>query len=130
MRSLSLEFEASPDFCNDYDNFYQDEIKESDLTFWIDPLDGSKGFSTGHTHQLSCNIGVSLKNRPRLGIIHKLFPEFPTEGYSKTYIGVPESGLFTIDCYTYETGETAASKLKYVPPFDCRDGLNTFYFKP
>lgn len=41
---LSEEFNVAAD-TNAKDDFYSDELREEDLTFWVDPLDGSKGFS-------------------------------------------------------------------------------------
>ena len=42
---LSVEFDESPDFKEGENIFNSDEVNEEDLTFWVDPLDGSKGFS-------------------------------------------------------------------------------------
>lgn len=88
------------------------------MTIWIDPLDGSKGFTEGHIHHLTCIIGVSIKNRPRLGIIHKPFSDWPHTGCGRTIVGVPESGLFTIDLITDSYGNAIPSEHRYVPPFD------------
>jgi 3'-phosphoadenosine 5'-phosphosulfate (PAPS) 3'-phosphatase len=81
---------------------YQNEIDESQLTFWIDPLDGSSGLAEGHTEHLTSIIGVSFNKRPLLGIVHKPFTAEIREnstgsGIGRTYIGLAESGLFTID---------------------------------
>jgi 3'-phosphoadenosine 5'-phosphosulfate (PAPS) 3'-phosphatase len=79
------------------------------LTFWVDPLDGSSGLAQGHTEHLTCIIGISYKKRPLLGIVHKPFVEDTTDSnnskslsdslssVARTYVGLPESGLFTID---------------------------------
>lgn len=91
---------------------------EEDLTVWIDPLDGTKGFTEGHIHHITCIIGISVKNRPRLGIIHKPFSSFPFPGCGRTYVGVPESGLFAIDLITDSYGDMISSNPKYIPPFE------------
>lgn len=45
------------------------------------------------------NLGVSIKGRPRIGVIHK--PYFTPNGdLSKTYLGSIECGLFTSE-YNY-----------------------------
>ena len=87
-------------------NFYQE-----DMQLWIDPLDGTKSFSSGKTEctttligktkiNESLIIGVSIKGRPRIGVIHK--PFFNKNGtLSKSYIGSIECGLFTSE-YSYE----------------------------
>ena len=56
-------------------NFYEfpDEVIEDDMVIWIDPLDGTKGFTEGHIHHITSLIGVAVNNRPRIGIIHKPF---------------------------------------------------------
>ncbi len=56
-------------------NFYEfpDEFYEEEMVIWIDPLDGTKGFTEGHLHHVTSMIGVSVKMRPRIGIIHKPF---------------------------------------------------------
>jgi 3'-phosphoadenosine 5'-phosphosulfate (PAPS) 3'-phosphatase len=72
---------------------FQNEVKEDDLTFWVDPLDGSSGLAEGHTEHLTCIIGVAVQNRPLLGIVHK---PFAGSAISKTYVGLPETGLFAI----------------------------------
>ncbi len=77
------------------------------MTFWVDPLDGSSGLTQGHTEHLTCIIGVSLFGRPILGVVHKPFIEETSTHTShtvdsltstgRTYVGLAESGLFTID---------------------------------
>jgi len=89
--------EEYPDVKEAFNGFYGYDIDEEELTFWIDPLDGSKGFTEGHIHHLTCIIGVSVRNRPRLGIVHKPFNTYPYHGCGRTYVGIPESGLFTVD---------------------------------
>ena len=54
---------------------FSNEVAEEDLTFWVDPLDGSSGLAEGHTEHLTCIIGVSLNKRPLLGVVHKPFAE-------------------------------------------------------
>ena len=75
----------------------------------MDPFDGSSGLAKGHLEHLTCLIGVSIQNRPRLGIIHKPFSSSPYPGCERIYIGVPESGLFTIDSFTNNDGEKVNS---------------------
>jgi 3'-phosphoadenosine 5'-phosphosulfate (PAPS) 3'-phosphatase len=66
------------------------------MQLWVDPLDGTKSFSTGGTEYVTSLIGVSIKGRPRIGVIHK--PYLSSDGlHSKTYLGSIECGLFTIE---------------------------------
>lgn len=43
-------------------NFYEfpDEVAEDDMVIWIDPLDGTKGFTEGHLHHITSLIGVAV----------------------------------------------------------------------
>ena len=43
------------------DSGFQNEVNEEDLTFWVDPLDGSSGLAEGHTEHLTCIIGISVQ---------------------------------------------------------------------
>jgi 3'-phosphoadenosine 5'-phosphosulfate (PAPS) 3'-phosphatase len=52
---------------------FPDEVVEDDMVIWIDPLDGTSGFTEGHVHHITSLIGVAVNNRPRIGIIHKPF---------------------------------------------------------
>jgi 3'-phosphoadenosine 5'-phosphosulfate (PAPS) 3'-phosphatase len=118
MKTISPEFYIAPDVKNAFEGFYDEEVNQKDVTLWVDPLDGTKGLTEGHNHHVSCMIGVSIKNRPRLGIIHKPFSTFPFPGCGRTYVGIPESGLFTIDLITDSFGEMISTTPKYVPPFE------------
>ena len=95
---------------------FQNEVNEEDLTFWVDPLDGSSGLTEGHTEHLTCIIGLAVQNRPLMGIVHK---PFTSNNSAKTFLGLPESGLFTIT--TSSNGGASGSTLaSYEPPF-CRN---------
>jgi len=79
-------------------NFYEfpNEFYEDEMVIWIDPLDGTKGFTEGHLHHITSLIGVAVNMRPRIGIIHKPFyNEFYQQG--RTYFGTPECGIFIKD---------------------------------
>eukprot|EP00349_Pseudokeronopsis_sp_Brazil_P000450 CAMPEP_0202962806 /NCGR_PEP_ID=MMETSP1396-20130829/6856_1 /ASSEMBLY_ACC=CAM_ASM_000872 /TAXON_ID= /ORGANISM="Pseudokeronopsis sp., Strain Brazil" /LENGTH=121 /DNA_ID=CAMNT_0049683583 /DNA_START=199 /DNA_END=564 /DNA_ORIENTATION=+ len=75
---------------------FPDEIIEDDMVIWIDPLDGTKGFTEGHTHHITSLIGVAINKRPRIGIIHKPFYN-KQYGQGRTYFGTPECGVFVKD---------------------------------
>lgn len=66
------------------------------MVIWIDPLDGTKGFTEGHLHHITSLIGVTVKQRPRIGIIHKPFYN-QFYHYGRTYFGTPECGIFIKD---------------------------------
>ena len=79
------------------DSSFSNEVAEEDLTFWIDPLDGSSGLAEGHTEHLTTIVGVSIKGRPLLGVIHKPYIEQDSALEGRTYVGLPKSGLFIIN---------------------------------
>lgn len=53
-----------------------------------------------------------------MGIVHKPFSTFPYPGCERTYIGVPESGLFALDSYIDSSGQRIIKKPTYLPPFE------------
>lgn len=66
------------------------------MVIWIDPLDGTKGFTEGYLNHITSMIGVSINNKAKIGIIHK---PFFNQKYSlgRTYFGTPDCGLFVLD---------------------------------
>lgn len=50
---------------------FENDVAEEDVAFWIDPIDGSKGLAEGHTGHVTSLIGVTVKGRPKFGIVHK-----------------------------------------------------------
>ena len=79
-------------------NFFEfpDEFYEEDMVIWIDPLDGTKGFTEGHLNHITSMIGVTINGRPRIGIIHKPFYKQNLR-QGRTYFGTPECGIFIKD---------------------------------
>eukprot|EP00347_Sterkiella_histriomuscorum_P005289 403357170 len=77
-------------------------INQEDLTFWIDPLDGTRAFKNGKTDSVTSIIGVSVKGKPKIGILHQPFYK-TIHGIkeSKTYLGSIETGVFYSDIKDY-----------------------------
>ena len=102
-------------------NYYEfpDQFFEDEMVIWIDPLDGTKGFTEGHLNHITCCVGVSIKGRPRIGVIHK---PFYLQGLKqgRTYFGTPECGIFIKDKFTPELNVKATS----MPPFPSEDALD------
>ncbi len=112
-------------------NFYQEDVK-----LWVDPLDGTKSFSSGKTEYCTTLIGVSIAGRPRIGVIHK--PYFSSkdaeEELSKTYLGSIECGLFTSE-YNYAHTDDNDSRhihrnFSYCDPFNQDPIFNPKTFEP
>lgn len=56
------------------------EFETSDLTFWIDPMDGTRSFVEKNYHECSVLIGITVNSRPVAGIIHQPFDGVTTLG--------------------------------------------------
>mmetsp|Transcript_40396 Transcript_40396/g.29101 ORF Transcript_40396/g.29101 Transcript_40396/m.29101 type:complete len:250 (+) Transcript_40396:405-1154(+) len=88
---------GGPEYYNTSNNMmFEDEFYEEDMTIWIDPLDGTKGFTEGHLAHITGMIGVSVNQRPKIGVIHKPFYNAAYR-QGRTYFGTPETGVFIKD---------------------------------
>ena len=94
----SLNGEKASDADLNFFNF-PDEVPEDDMVIWIDPLDGTQGFTEGHYHHITSLIGVAINNRPRIGVIHKPFYNTMYK-FGRTYFGTPECGVFIKDKFS------------------------------
>jgi 3'-phosphoadenosine 5'-phosphosulfate (PAPS) 3'-phosphatase len=93
---------------------YQDEVSLSDVAIWIDPIDGTKDFIKGDVKNVTNMIGITVKDRPKFGIIHKPFlSQQPSQ--QRTYVGSVESGLFYFD---HSTSSFTTSSPVYMAPFE------------
>lgn len=103
-------------------DFLDDEVNEEDLSFWIDPLDGTGGFVQGHTEHVTCNIGIAVKGKPLFGVIGKPFVE-GTSRLSQTYVGGLNIGLHKITGFEVRPWSrkrnvhTIYSMPRYILPF-------------
>jgi len=94
--ALNPKFQNASDVTRGKEEKFLDEVEEESLTFWVDPLDGSSGLAEGHTEHLTCIMGVSIKDRPLFGVVHKPFSSNPEQKSGRTYIGLPDTGLFKV----------------------------------
>lgn len=85
-----------------------------DVCVWVDPIDGSTSFREDRLENVTNIIGVTIKGRPKFGVITKPFFE---ENLGRVYIGNLESGLFQYD--TNYTDESTSQPM-YVKPFSWR----------
>lgn len=72
------------------------------MTFWIDPLDGTRAFKDGKIGNVTCIIGVSVNGKPKIGVLHQ--PFYTTSWgikESKTYLGSIETGCFYSEIRDY-----------------------------
>ena len=60
---------------------------------WIDPIDATSAFDQD-LKQITTMIGISIKGRPKAGVIHVPFHSLE---FGRTFVGTPESGLFRYD---------------------------------
>ena len=65
----------SKHYINELDYTIDDfvEFNTKDAVVWIDPLDGTKDFVSGNLPSVTVLIGLAIKNRSRLGIVHNPF---------------------------------------------------------
>ena len=103
-------------------NFYEfpDEFFEEDMTIWIDPLDGTRGFTEGHLNHITSMIGVAVNGRPRIGIIHKPFYKQQLR-QGRTYFGTPECGIFIKDKFPKKLQRL--QRITSMTPFPTEDSI-------
>ena len=107
-------------------SYGKDEIQDSlfetfstkDAVVWIDPLDGTSDFVKGTYSAVTVLIGLSIKDKSRIGIVHSPYSvEDPSVG--KTIFGTGEQGAFKL---VYNKDMSEAEQLARVPeylePFD------------
>ena len=66
-------------------------LRMEDLVVWVDPLDGTREYTSGHKDHVTTMIGVSHKGRPVGGVIHQPFPQGLT---GRTIWGLVGLGAF------------------------------------
>lgn len=124
-------FLEAADVKRGFDDVFNNDVTERDLTFWVDPLDGSKGLVEGHVHHLTTIIGICIKNRPLFGVVHKPFGCDPLSYNSgKTFIGLPQSGLFTVLQNLSTDFENFENYTKYVPAFTREEDIDKHLYRP
>ena len=103
-------------------NFYEfpDELFEEDMVIWIDPLDGTKGFTEGHMNHITAMIGVAVSGRPRIGVIHKPFYKQGLK-QGRTYFGTPECGIFVKDKFPMQLKRL--QRVTPLMPFPTEDAI-------
>lgn len=83
-----------------------------DIAVWIDPIDGKKALADGDLEHVTNLIGITVRGRPKVGVMHKPFSKKRAE--TRTYVGSVEAGLFYFD---HGVTDFSTSKPNYVPPF-------------
>jgi 3'(2'), 5'-bisphosphate nucleotidase len=65
------------------------DITNSEITIFIDPIDGTKSLIKKNYYPVTTLIGLCLNNKPYLGFIHFVF-----SNENKTYFNFPGKGIF------------------------------------
>lgn len=109
-------------------NYYEfpDEFYEDEMEIWIDPLDGTKGFTEGHMSHITSLIGVSIRGRPRIGIIHKPYYNENLQ-MGRTYFGTPECGVFMRD--TFGRPVKQLRSVSIINPFPQEESIDPVDYK-
>jgi len=101
---------------------FEDEYDVKDIAVWIDPIDGRKALADGDVDHVTNLIGITVRGRPKVGVMHKPFSK--TRAETRTYVGSVEAGLFFFD---HSGTDLTTSKPTYVPPFNHDKGQTGNY---
>ena len=105
---------------------FENEYNTKDIAVWIDPIDGSKALADGDLEHVTNLIGITVRGRPKVGVMHKPFSKNRAE--TRTYVGSVEAGLFYFD---HSGTDCSTSKPNYVPPFsNKKEDFDMSNFKP
>lgn len=89
-----------------------------DAVVWIDPLDGTSDFIKNNLPAVTVLIGLSIKNKSRIGIVHNPFSE-DDNSVGKTIYGTAEHGVFKVNySKALSTDEACDRPQEYLEPFD------------
>jgi len=89
-----------------------------DAVVWIDPLDGTNDFVKGNLSAVTVLIGLSIKDKSRIGIVHNPFSEQDRE-VGKTIFGTAEHGVYkVVSDKNMSVDELVSRELEYFEPFD------------
>lgn len=94
--SLQSVFDEEAAACQFEPGVLDDDVNVNDVAVWMDPIDGSKAFLSGDIENVTNLIGITVKGRPKFGIMHKPFSK-SRSNQTRTYVGSVESGLFFMD---------------------------------
>ena len=98
-----------------------DTFNTKDAVVWIDPLDGTSDFVKGTLSAVTVLIGLSIKNKSRIGIVHNPFTE-EDNSIGKTIFGSAEHGVYKV-IYDKNMGvdEATSRDIEYFQPFDVEE---------
>lgn len=89
-----------------------------DACVWIDPLDGTSDFVKGNLPAVTVLIGLSIKDKSRIGIVHNPFSVADRE-VGNTFFGTAEHGVFKIvSNKDFSASELVARDIEYLEPFE------------
>lgn len=74
-----------------------EEVREEDITIWVDPLDGTAEFVKGHLDHVTVLIGFSLRGKAVAGVVHQPFYNY-TSGL-QNLTGRTMWGLVGFGCF-------------------------------
>lgn len=91
---------------------FEDVYDTKDIAVWIDPIDGTRALKDGDLEHVTNLIGITVRGRPKVGVMHKPFSKNRAE--TRTYVGSVEAGLYYLD---HSGTDSTTSQPIYVPPF-------------
>ena len=92
-----------------------------DAVVWIDPLDGTSDFVKGNLPAVTVLIGLSIKDKSRVGIVHNPYSVQDRE-VGNTFFGSAEHGVFKIvSDKNFTTQELISRQIEYFEPFQVEE---------
>lgn len=92
----------------DLPNEFKD-IKDEDITIWVDPLDGTTEFVKGFLEHVTVLIGISINGRSVAGVIHQ--PFYGHASGVKNITGRTMWGIVGLGCFGVEPKALSDEKL-------------------
>ena len=80
-------------------------ITNSELSFFLDPIDGTKSLLKKKFYPVTSLLGVCINNQPFIGFIHFVF-----DRENKTYFNFPSLGIYE---YTPKSNNIEKKEIKY-----------------
>lgn len=78
------------------------DVREEDITIWVDPLDGTAEFVKGFLEHVTILIGISINGKSIAGVIHQPFYGHSKSSPSKNITGRTIWGLVGLGCFGVE----------------------------
>merc|ERR1712170_320646 len=114
--------------CNDLPKFDNcPEIADpSQITVWLDPLDGTAEFIDGLLSHVTTLIGIAHKGKPIAGVINQPFFKNPDGSMGRSIWGIVGVGAFGFRRQDQKSGRILTTSRSHVTPMvqECLDAIS------